>query len=108
MVRYSYPPTVYRGGYRIRSSPSGLVGDLILLSYYFPSNQAMAAGESITGGGSGSLAGSGARGGGQGMPERQGGTGAADIGAGPQGVVPGSSIQRLGDASTNLLQCMHP
>ena len=33
------------------------------------------------------------------MPQYQGGTGAADPGAGSQGVVPGSSIRRLEDAS---------
>ena len=36
------------------------------------------------------------------MPQYQGGTGAADLGAGPQGVVPGSSIRRLQDASTSF------
>ena len=59
----------------------------------------MATGGDVMGDGSGSLADSGARGGGQGMPECQGGTGAADLGAGPQGVVPGGIIRRLGGTS---------
>ena len=59
----------------------------------------MATGGDAIGGGSGSLAGSGAGGGGQRMPRCQDGTGAADPGAGPQGVVPGSGIQQMQDAS---------